>query len=176
MTLAVSVGQWKETWPEPWACRPEMGGEWTHEEVLVAQSCLTLQPHGPARLVCPWKSPGKSTGMGSHSLLQGIFPTQGSNLDLPHRSRFFTVWTTREPERTHSGRKFRRTGLFWYCFWTNVFVPYYLNTAVFPKADLGWKTLCQRLNTRIYLLAICWKFFAHVVDITCVNLINCEVR
>ena len=81
-----------------------------------------------------------------------------------------------KPEWTHSGQKFRRTGLFWYRFWTNVFVPYYLNTAVFPKADLGWETLCQRLNTRIYLLAICWKFFAHVVDITCMNLINCEVR
>ena len=31
-----------------------------------------------------WNSPGKNTGMGSHSLLQGIFPTQGSNLGLPH--------------------------------------------------------------------------------------------
>ena len=26
-----------------------------------------------------WNSPGKKTGVGSHSLLQGIFPTQGSN-------------------------------------------------------------------------------------------------
>ena len=31
------------------------------------------------RLLCPWDSPGKNTGMDSHSLLQGIFPTQGSN-------------------------------------------------------------------------------------------------
>ena len=29
-------------------------------------------------------SPGKSTGMGCHVLLQGIFPTQGSNPGLPH--------------------------------------------------------------------------------------------
>ena len=29
-------------------------------------------------------SPGKNTGVGSHSLLQGIFPTQGSNLCLLH--------------------------------------------------------------------------------------------
>ena len=28
--------------------------------------------------------PGKNTGVGSHSLLQGIFPTQGSNLSLLH--------------------------------------------------------------------------------------------
>ena len=32
----------------------------------------------------PWDSLGKSTGMGSHFLLQGIFPTQGSNWGLVH--------------------------------------------------------------------------------------------
>ena len=36
----------------------------------------------PARLLCPWDSPGKNTGVGCHTLLQGIFPTQGSNLCL----------------------------------------------------------------------------------------------
>ena len=53
---------------------------------LVAQSRLTLRPHGmyPARLLCPWNSPGKNTGVGCHSLLQGISPTQGSNLGLLH--------------------------------------------------------------------------------------------
>ena len=41
-------------------------------------------PHGrqPTRLLCPWDSPGKNTGVGSLSLLQGIFPTQGPNLAL----------------------------------------------------------------------------------------------
>ena len=34
-------------------------------------------------------SPGKNTGVGFHALLQGIFPTQGWNPDLPHGSRFF---------------------------------------------------------------------------------------
>ena len=53
-------------------------------KVLVAHLCPTLlQPHGwyPSRLLCPWNSPGKNTAVGSHFLLQGIFPTQGSN---PH--------------------------------------------------------------------------------------------
>ena len=31
-------------------------------------------------ILFPWDSPGKNTGMGCHALLQGIFPTQGSNL------------------------------------------------------------------------------------------------
>ena len=31
------------------------------------------------RLLCPWNSPVKNTGVGSHSLLQEIFLTQGLN-------------------------------------------------------------------------------------------------
>ena len=55
-------------------------------EVLVTQSCPTLQPHGlwPTRLLCPWDSPGKNTGLGYHSLLQGGLPTQGLNPGLLH--------------------------------------------------------------------------------------------
>ena len=42
--------------------------------------------HGlqPSRLLCPWHSPGKNTGVRCHALLQGIFLTQGSNPGLPH--------------------------------------------------------------------------------------------
>ena len=36
----------------------------------------------PTRLPRPWDSPGKNTGVYSHSLLQGIFPTQGPNWSL----------------------------------------------------------------------------------------------
>ena len=67
--------------------------------MLVTQSCLTLRPHGlqPARVLYSWNSPGKNTGVGSHSFLQGIFLTQGSNLGFCHiASRFFTIWATRE--------------------------------------------------------------------------------
>ena len=39
----------------------------------------SLWPHG---LCSPWNSPGQNTGVGSLSLLQGIFPTQGSNPGL----------------------------------------------------------------------------------------------
>ena len=38
----------------------------------------------PRGLYSPWNSPGQNTGVGSLSLLQGIFPTQGSNPGLPH--------------------------------------------------------------------------------------------
>ena len=36
----------------------------------------------PLRLLYPWDSPGKSTEVGSHAPLEGIFLTQGSNLHL----------------------------------------------------------------------------------------------
>ena len=46
----------------------------------------SLRPRGlkPTRLLYPWDSPGKNTGVGSHSLLQGIYTTQGWNQGLLH--------------------------------------------------------------------------------------------
>ena len=44
----------------------------------------SLRPHElwPAKLLCPWNSPGNNTVVGSHSFFQGIFSTQGSNPGL----------------------------------------------------------------------------------------------
>ena len=53
-------------------------------KVKVAQSLFATHGLGPARLLCPWNSPGRNTEVGSHSLLRGIFPTQGLNLGLLH--------------------------------------------------------------------------------------------
>ena len=59
-------------------------------QVKVKVSCsimsdsLQLYELGTARLLCPRDSPGKSTGVGCHALLQGIFPTRGLNLRLLH--------------------------------------------------------------------------------------------
>ena len=51
----------------------------------LVQSCLTrCNPTdcSPAKLLCPWDSPGKNTGVGCHFLLQQITPTQGWNPSL----------------------------------------------------------------------------------------------
>ena len=61
----------------------------------------SLQPYGlwPDRLLCPWDSPGKNTGVGCHALLQGIFPTQGSNLYrlwFLHCRQILYCWATGE--------------------------------------------------------------------------------
>ena len=44
----------------------------------------SFQPHG---LHSPWNSPGQNAGVDNHSILQGIFPTQGSNPGLRHCRR-----------------------------------------------------------------------------------------
>ena len=64
------------------------------EEATVDQSAVlsrsvvsdSLPLHGlwPTRLLCPWDSPGKSTGVGCRALFQGIFLTQESKPGLQH--------------------------------------------------------------------------------------------
>ena len=69
------------------ALRTSAGTSRVHSSIVsVTLVSNSLRPHGlqPARLLCPWDSPGKNTGVGCHSFLQGIFPTQGSNPGLPH--------------------------------------------------------------------------------------------
>ena len=60
--------------------RSKLGADHVENErrSLVSDS---LWPHG---LYSPWNSPGQNTGVGSLSLLQGTFPTQGSNTGLWH--------------------------------------------------------------------------------------------
>ena len=55
--------------------------KWMTVKLTVAQSCPTLCDHMDCS---PWNSPGQYTGVGSHSLLQGVFPTHGSNPGLLH--------------------------------------------------------------------------------------------
>ena len=50
----------------------------------VVSDCLRHRGLWPTRLFCPWDFPSKNTGVGCHSLLQGIFLTQGLNPCLLH--------------------------------------------------------------------------------------------
>ena len=61
-------------WPSD---RTRGGSNSESERRSVVSDCL--RPHGP---YSPWNSPGQDTGVGSLSLLQGIFPTQGWNRGL----------------------------------------------------------------------------------------------
>ena len=61
---------------------PNLSSQFRSESCSVLSD--SLQPYG---LYSPWNSPSQNTGVGSLSLLQGIFPTQGSNPGLPHGKR-----------------------------------------------------------------------------------------
>ena len=70
---------------------------WNHLE-SESHSAVSVQCHG---LYSPWNSPGQNPGVGSLSLLQGIFPTQGSNPDLPHCRRTLYQLNHRENLRIY---------------------------------------------------------------------------
>ena len=69
---------------------------WLHSPSAVILEPPKIKPatvsppicHEVIGLLCPWDSPGKNTGVDCHFLLQGILPTQGSNLHLWHRLRW----------------------------------------------------------------------------------------
>ena len=74
---------------------------WVYVPVCVSHSVMSdcLWSHGlwPARLLCPWNSPGKNTGLVCHSLLQGVFPTQESKPGLLHCSLILYLLSVPSP-------------------------------------------------------------------------------
>ena len=67
-------------------------------KVLIIYSCPILCDFTDCSL-CPWNSPGKNTGVGCHFLLQGIFPTQGSNPCLQLGRQILYHCTTQEAQQ-----------------------------------------------------------------------------
>ena len=96
----------------PWASAVTKQSPHTQQDVRAKslQSCLILcdpvdcsPPPGP---LCPRGSPGKNTGARCHALLQGIFPTQGSNpclMSLALAGRLFTTSATWEATLNRTG-------------------------------------------------------------------------
>ena len=71
-------------------------------------SCPTLcdsVDSSPTRLLCPWDSPGKKSGVGCHFLLQGIFLTQESNLHLWRLLHYRQILHPLAYQRTRRHRK-----------------------------------------------------------------------
>ena len=85
----------------------------------------SFQSHGlyPTRLH-PWDFPGKNTGVGCHFLLQGIFPTQGSNPGLPHcRQTFYCLSNQGSPPPPAKKKK------------KNIYIYFFLIFSSFPFYD-----------------------------------------
>jgi len=89
----------KRCWCHTWldfenTCISYLQGACMRAKYFSHFSHVTLRPHGPARLFCPWDSPGKKTGVDCHFLLHdpGIKPTSLGSLALAGGS--FTTGTT----------------------------------------------------------------------------------
>ena len=129
------VGKQKRGWKPAWIRKELLVGSFRLERRPVLgggkwlQSCLTLL-RLQTRLLCPWDFPGKNTGEGCHSLLQGIFPTQGwspcirpwqtDSVPLSHQGKVELVLTLRQlftweggDVQTPDGRKEHRIFVKW---------------------------------------------------------------
>ena len=106
----------------------------------------SLQLHGlqPARLLCPWNSPGKNTGLGSHSFLQGIFLTQGlsqgSNPSLPHcRQILYYLSQQRSPDLRKTQRNDRQVHFGPGCMQTPHSSSWQLGTTSWQPVPRHWE-------------------------------------
>ena len=79
--------------------------KWEESESVihsVVSDCVWPHRLQPPRLLCPWDSPGKNTGVACHVLLQGIFPTRGSNLGLLHCRQILYYLSHQGSETLHA--------------------------------------------------------------------------
>ena len=69
---------------KPWTMRWDPDTNTHQYSLVILVVSESLRSHGLEliRLLSQWDFPGKNTAMGCHFLLQGMFPTQGSNLQL----------------------------------------------------------------------------------------------
>ena len=91
----------------------ESGGECACSVVSVVSD--SLWPHGlwHTRLLCPWDSLGKNTGVGCHALLQGTFLAPGSNLHL----LCLLHWQAGSLPLVPSGKPLGNNGYMYMCGW-----------------------------------------------------------
>ena len=101
-------------WPTPMYYKLQKDTSFVLFFLCLMLSHDSLRPHGapwPAKPFGPWDFPGKNTGVCCCFLLQGIFPTQGSNPDLLHCRQILYHWATWEAQKI-----FKTQFLFIKCF------------------------------------------------------------
>ena len=139
--------------------------QWNHSlnhwRVSVSHSVVSDSANSwplPPRLLCPWDSPGKNTGVRSHSLLQGIFPTQGfCKPGSPVLHRFFTIWATWELDNLHF-EDLRK----WVCDTVLFFFFFLMACGIlvspprFEIVPLQWKYRFNHWTTREFSILL-WK-------------------
>ena len=118
---------------------------------LVTQSCLTLfspmdcRPPGSS---VHGDSPGQDTGMGCHALLQGIFPTQGSNPGLPHYRRILYLLSYQRPVKMAKNEKTDNDECWWRRRTTGLLIPCWWNVKWKTVLKWNWTCACPKTQLR----------------------------
>ena len=131
----------------------------------LAQSCPTLCDPMDCSLpgsslqgiLPPWDFPGKSTGVGCHFLLPGIFLTQGLNPDLLHSRQTLNLWATREAQL--SQRSFKL-----FQFFLSFFLPFALWGSPLLCPAVHWFVPSYHLFCWWFLLA-CFNFSCCILQL-----------
>ena len=112
----------------------------------------SLQPHGLqlTRLLCPWDSPGRNTGVSSCPLLQGIFLIQGSDPHLLHHRQILYCLS-------HQGSHMTQQSYFW---------AYTLKVKVKSKSEVAQScpTLCDPMDCSLPGSSVHGIFQARVLE------------
>ena len=95
-----SIQLYTHTHTHPLLCHYDLLWKWMCSYSALSDS---LQPHGlqPARLLCPWNSPGKNTGVDCHFLLQGSSQPRDWIWVSHIAGRFFSILATSEALMYH---------------------------------------------------------------------------
>ena len=135
-------------------------------KMLVSHVSDSLRSHElwPAKLVCPWNSPGNNTGVGCHFHLQVIFPTQGLNLGLLHGADSLLP----EPPEKPIGGEREWQNLLVCGFWFFFFFPPSQGQSISP-ANMTNRVLDRphtmkhslKANSYIAQASVCWKVYLH---------------
>ena len=122
--------------------------------VCVWESHSVMSNSLPARLLSPWDFPGKTIGVGCHLLLQGIFPTQGSNPGLLHCRQTLPSEPPGKPTKYTPVIKIQQENRGPRTFKGSLF-SYFLYLLAYLYSDYPWiyiKSLCIQLD---YTVSAC---------------------
>ena len=131
----LGLRQGRPLWAGVWRRQPP---EWNIQGGLESESgsrSVVSDSLWPQELYSPWNSLGQNTGMGILSLLQGIFPTQGSNPSLPHCG-----WILYQ--LSHKGKP-KNTGVGSLSLLQRVFLTQELNRGLLHCRQVPYQLSCQ---------------------------------
>ena len=123
------------------------------------------------RLSSPWSSRGQNTGVGSLSLLQGIFPTQGLHPGLPHCRRILYQLSHKGSPRILEWVAYPFSSRFsQYRNWTSVFCTagrFFTNWAI--REAFSLTDSCNNDNLIISLPSFQYKWQSFLSTLDCSN-------